>query len=119
MIDNAAKYAKNNTYIEIRIQNKDNQLIVKIEMISLKILETEKDKIFLEGFSGEIPRKIKKSGNGIGMSLVKQIIELNGGSISVEMDPKKFESVMGIDYQRNIFTFILPATKRSEIVIDS
>lgn len=119
MIDNAAKYTKPNSEIVITIKNKNKQTIIQFEMISLKILEDEKNTIFFEGISGEIPSKIGKSGNGIGMSLVKKILELNGGHISIEIDPTRSEALLSIEYQKNLFTFILPATKQSVREINS
>ena len=92
MIDNAAKYTKPSSEIVIKIENQKSQTITQFEMISLKIFENEKNNIFLEGTSGAIPSKIGKSGNGIGMSLVKKILELNGGCIFVEIDPTKSET---------------------------
>jgi len=44
-------------------------------------------------------------------SLVKRILELNRGHISVEIDSTKSETLMSIEYQRNLFTLTLPANK--------
>jgi len=53
-------------------------------MTSLKIDNSEKIKIFDEGYSGKFAKKHEKDGNGIGLSRVKKIIELNKGEFTID-----------------------------------
>ena len=62
----------------IKESQKKNYLLVKIEDNGLGIKKNELSKIFLPFFS------TKKRGSGIGLYLVKRIVNLHDGQISVE-----------------------------------
>jgi len=82
-----------------------------MDMVSTEIKESEVEQIFLEGVSGELPTKIGKAGEGIGMYMAKKIIELNSGFITVTPYPKTLEETLGFKFQRNVFTINLPKFK--------
>jgi signal transduction histidine kinase len=111
MIDNAAKYTKPNSKLNISITAEIHTMTIVFRMCSIKILKIEQDKIFDEGFSGSIPLRIGKSGHGVGMSLVKRIIESNHGTIIACALDGTEEQHFGIEYQVNEFTMHLPSKK--------
>lgn len=111
MIDNAAKYTKPSSKLNISITAGPQTMTMVFRMCSIKILKIEQDKIFDEGFSGSIPARIGKSGHGVGMSLVKRIIESNNGAITVSTLDGTEEQHFGIEYQVNEFTMHLPLKK--------
>lgn len=113
MIDNAAKYTKPNSELKISINLDSSNLFIAFRMLSIKIFKDESGRIFDEGFSGRIPIHIGKSGDGIGMSLVKRIIESNGGQIGIKIHDESQETHFGIDYQINEFVVTLPLAKVS------
>ena len=108
VIENAAKYTKPSSTMEVKLSNHQGKIKICFEMISIQIQQDEIDTIFNEGFSGDIAKKTGKSGDGIGMSMAKQLIELNQGSLSVEPCLDSVENVMGITYQKNVFSMLLP-----------
>jgi len=108
VIENAAKYIKPKTNLSVGIENVGGFVEIIMDMISLEIKENETDRIFEEGVSGELAGRIGKSGDGIGMSRAKKILELNSGSVSVKPQSGTIEECMGIKYQRNVFTIKLP-----------
>ncbi len=111
MIDNAAKYTKPNSKLYINIVAGSPSLTLIFRMCSTKIQPGEREKIFDEGFSGEIPISAGKSGSGIGMSLVKRIIDSNNGGITLRTHDETEEHHFGIEYQINEFVVRLPAIK--------
>jgi hypothetical protein len=111
IIENAAKYIKPNTNLDVEIKNVDGFVEIDFDMLSLEIESREANAIFDEGVSGSLAFKSGKSGDGIGMSRAKKILELNSGSVSVEPHCDTVEKYMGINYQRNIFTVSLPKRK--------
>ena len=113
VIENAAKYIKPKTGLNIEIKDVDEFIEIHMDMISLEIKEGETDRIFEEGVSGELACRIGKSGNGIGMNRAKKILELNSGTVSVRPLCNTVEAFMGVNYQRNIFIISLP--KRQSI----
>jgi len=111
LIENAVKYVRTSSQLFIDIFELNNAVKMSFSMISLLINQQEKEAIFEEGFSGEIARKLGKAGTGIGMTMVKKILEINDASISLETDTSTLEEKIGIPYQKNIFAIILRAKK--------
>ncbi len=105
MVDNIVKYIKPKSTLVIEFKDFLNEINIVFDMISLKVNEDEKDKIFIEGFSGQCATKNGQSGKGIGMSRVKQILELNNGDISLKTGDRYANN--DIEYNNNIFTIIL------------
>lgn len=108
IIENATKYIKHKSVLEVNIHDNGAYTTVEMDMVSTKISETEKKSIFEEGVSGEIPKKLGKSGDGVGLDRVKKIIELNNGFIELTTYPENSELILGIPYQRNVFSIHLP-----------
>jgi len=108
IIENAAKYIKPKTSLNVEIKDADEFIEIHMDMISLEIKEGEADRIFEEGVSGELACRIGKSGNGIGMNRAKKILELNSGTVSVRPLCNTVEAFIGVNYQRNIFIISLP-----------
>lgn len=100
MIDNIIKYILKGTTLNITFEDLLDEVVIRFDMISLKIKEEEKIKIFIDGFSGEFAEKMEKSGKGIGMARVKKLLELNTGSIEVL---EGSEQVEDNNYANNIF----------------
>jgi signal transduction histidine kinase len=111
VIENAAKYIRPKTILNVEIKNVGGFIEIVMDMISLEIKKGEADRIFDEGVSGELAFRVGKSGDGIGMSRAKKILELNSGSVSVNPHCDTVEAFMGVNYQRNIFSIRLPKRK--------
>lgn len=105
VLENAVKYVKNDSEINIYFKNSDSDLSIYFEMISLKILPTEINKIYNEGYSGIEAKKKSLAGSGLGMSRAKKILQLNDGSIMIQIDNDR---IYADDYQKNIIKITLP-----------
>ena len=85
LIDNAVKFSKRGSTLAVAITDngtRDNKLTVSVTNEGKQINEEEKQKIWQKFYQTE---KIhSKSGNGIGLSIVKRIVELHGGEVGVE-----------------------------------
>ena len=106
LIENSSKYTKTDSTIFIDFFEEYNDVIVSMEMVSLHIPVNEREKIFKEGVSGVSAKKLGKSGDGIGMWRIKQMIELNKGSIEVNCG-EEIENFRGVDFSKNTFKFRL------------
>ena len=76
-----------------------------LNMISLKISDTDLMNIFIEGVSGELAKKLDLAGDGIGMYLVKRLLGLNNAKIEVKrnLDPRLAQKQVGVEFENNVF----------------
>lgn len=95
LLDNAIKYAKIGSQLTVRMQSLDNCLYIDIENEGVEIKEADRERIFQKFYQAE--KQASKSGNGIGLSIVKHIVELHNGSVDVESGNGK-----------TVFTVVLP-----------
>ncbi|ENV48725.1 hypothetical protein P255_00237 [Acinetobacter brisouii CIP 110357] len=87
LFENAYKYSKPNSSINIMISEDLSSTLITFNMESLAIDSSEIPLIFTEGWSSNISKETGKSGNGLGMYIVKRLVELNNGNISFEAIP--------------------------------
>lgn len=110
LFDNAVKFTPNGGNINVSCTRKNERIIVEISDSGCGISEEAIPHIFEKFYQAD--RSHASKGNGLGLSLVKKIVELSGGKVSVS-------SVLGTG---TTFTVILPAadsntdthTKRDE-----
>ncbi len=89
LIDNAIKYSSDKKDIVIQVVEKLKQVEIQVEDKGLGIPSKERDKIF-EGFyrHAEASRHNPK-GVGLGLKIVKHIMEAHKGEVKVESQPNK------------------------------
>jgi light-regulated signal transduction histidine kinase (bacteriophytochrome) len=102
LIENALKYTKPNSKINVDFEDGVEEFLIKFKMISTYIKPEERELIFNEGYSGEIAKKTGKSGDGIGMWRIKQMMRLNSGNFEVIFGDE-IEKIIGISFTTNIF----------------
>lgn len=86
LLSNAIKYTPDNGFIKVQITNAQNEIIVSVKDSGKGISKDKLDVIF-ERFGQEDSAFNKKyEGSGIGLSLVKNLVELHGGYISVNSE---------------------------------
>lgn len=81
LISNAIKFSKDNSEISIVMTSFDNWVVVTIADSGCGISEDKISHIFDKFF--QVDKSRNKEGNGLGLALVKKIIDLSDGSISV------------------------------------
>ncbi len=77
LLDNAVKYGPKGGAVEIAGQMIDEQYVVTIRDHGPGILEADLPHVFERMYRGDKARSSKVSGHGIGLSLAKQIAEVN------------------------------------------
>ena len=89
LLSNAFKYTKPNAAIEMILENKENEVTIKVIDNGIGISKEDIDKIFDRFYQTEngISNITKTPSTGIGLSLTKSIIELHHGTIQVESTP--------------------------------
>jgi signal transduction histidine kinase len=81
LISNAIKFSNHGGEISIRLQNFENQIIFTISDKGIGISEEAQKHIFDKFYQGDSSHK--QEGNGLGLALVKKIVDLEGGMIFV------------------------------------
>jgi len=85
LFSNAVKYSPENTAIEIRLKDTDDAVLFEIEDNGYGISEESLPKIFDKFYRVSDNEHVREtSGTGLGLSLVKEIVEIHGGTISVK-----------------------------------
>jgi two-component system phosphate regulon sensor histidine kinase PhoR len=81
LLNNSVKYCENDPVIKVQIML-DNELEIRIEDNGIGIIEEHEKKVFDKFFRAENP--VKTKGMGLGLYIVKRIIENHNGSIRLE-----------------------------------
>ena len=82
LLDNAIKYSESGTVIAVTVSIQEEQLVVKITDCGEGIPKEKQEKIFDKFYQCE--ESHKKQGSGLGLSIVKRIIELLQGKIECQ-----------------------------------
>jgi two-component system, OmpR family, sensor histidine kinase KdpD len=86
MIDNAAKYARASSSINLRVTSTDSEIVFSVQNEGSYIPPEETLRIF-ERFYRSPDAQYKAPGTGIGLSVTKRIAEAHRGNVWVESDP--------------------------------
>lgn len=84
LLDNAIKHSAIGSNIEVSILNQNDELRVVIKDYGCGISEDDQKHIFEKFYQGDSSRKTE--GNGLGLALVKRILDLCGGNIEVKSE---------------------------------
>lgn len=87
LIANAIKFSDENGKIIVRVSKKNNFACVEIEDNGCGMSEEVGKHIFDKFYQGDTSHS--KEGNGLGLALVKKVIDILGGEISVESEINK------------------------------
>lgn len=104
IFDNAAKYIMPHSDINISFENSGDEVVIKLNMMSLKVEPEELSKIFDESNSGKWAKKLDLNGDGVGMFMVKKLIEMNDGSVEFIANYNNQSAVNynGTPYENNV-----------------
>lgn len=86
LLDNAVKYSREDKLIEVSARHQDDSIIIGVTDRGIGINKKDCEKIFEKFFRSPMPDGRKIPGSGIGLTLVKEIIEAHGGKITVESE---------------------------------
>ena len=89
LIDNGGKYSENGTTVTITTEAKEDFIIIKVKDEGVGIKKEDADKLFKKFSRIENHLTSKTQGNGLGLYITKQLVEVMNGSIIFESDENK------------------------------
>lgn len=89
LIDNAIKYNKPGGEIRINSQRTNSQFILAVQDTGIGIEPQDIENIFERFYRVDKARSREEGGSGLGLSIVKWIIDAHGGTIKVESEKNK------------------------------
>lgn len=89
LISNSIRYTNNDGHIGVEISANDKEVRYAVRDDGIGVPEAEKSKLFQKFFRAENARIKVPDGSGLGIALVKDIVESWGGTISFETEEGK------------------------------
>ena len=86
LLDNAIKFDPPGGMIRLKMRSAPGVVVFMIEDAGPGIAPGDEERIFAKFYQSEHSREVE--GNGLGLALVRQIVEISGGSITVENLPE-------------------------------
>ncbi|RNC84771.1 MAG: sensor histidine kinase [Balneola sp.] len=83
LIENAIKYSAEDKAIKIRLKTVNQFVVLKVSDVGIGIPKKHLKNIFKKFYRVEDSLNAKTKGHGLGLSIVKNLVELNGGTIHV------------------------------------
>jgi signal transduction histidine kinase len=87
LVSNSVKYNKKGGKVEVIIDEDGNDVIIIFSDTGIGIKEEDRENLFAEFVRIKNEKTKNISGSGLGLSIVKKVVELYNGTISVESVP--------------------------------
>lgn len=84
LLSNARKYSVKNTSVLVKLYNEEDNIIISIANKAENLCEDDLEKLFDRFYKRDKSRNNQDS-SGLGLSIVKRIMELHNGDITVEL----------------------------------
>lgn len=84
LLSNAIKFTNSKGYINVYIKKEYKEVVIEVKDTGVGIPEDKINKIFYMFYQIESLMTRKSEGSGIGLCIVKDIVEIHGGKIEVE-----------------------------------
>jgi signal transduction histidine kinase len=86
LLDNAIKYSDPGARVDVEIEEDVSSLTVRVRDTGVGIPEQDLNQLFERFYRVDKDRSRATGGSGLGLAISKQIVEMHGGSISVESE---------------------------------
>ncbi len=83
LLSNAVKYSKSGGSIDVEVMETTSYVVITVKDDGIGIPDKEQPYIFERFYRADKSRNRKTGGSGIGLSIVKYIVEAHGGKVSV------------------------------------
>lgn len=87
LIDNAIKYSADEKFIHISLTTEQKNVVLQVEDRGIGMKKKVLGQIFEKFYRAEDTLTAKTKGHGLGLSIVRNLVEANGGAIKVTSQP--------------------------------
>ena len=87
LVDNAVKYTPENGSIRLEARETEHRVVLQVRDTGIGVPESERPKLFDRFYRVDKDRSREKGGSGLGLSIVKWIVEAHGGTVRMEGNP--------------------------------
>ena len=87
LVDNAIKFSGTSRQIDINLLSKDDELLLCVKDYGIGISSKDQEKIFDRFYRCDEPQRMGIKGSGIGLTIVKKIMEAHNGRLTLESRP--------------------------------
>jgi two-component system phosphate regulon sensor histidine kinase PhoR len=98
LLDNAVKYSAASKQARVTLSSSHGRVEVSVRDHGIGIARDELKRVFQKFYRGAHARKQGTKGTGIGLTMVKEIVEAHGGTVRVRSEPGRGSE----------FTMVLP-----------
>ncbi len=106
LVDNAYNYTPAHGNIKVSMHQSNGNIQVDVRDSGIGISPEHQDRIFERFFRGEDPLVLATPGTGLGLPIVKQLVEMHHGKI--------WMNSTGVSGQGSTFSFTIPAADTEE-----
>ncbi|MEX1070988.1 MAG: GAF domain-containing protein [Anaerolineales bacterium] len=89
LVDNAIKFTPPDGKIEIRVKSENSSVLLEVSDTGIGVPRDQQERIFERFYQVDGSPTRSFGGTGLGLALVKEIVELHGGQISVDSEADK------------------------------
>jgi signal transduction histidine kinase len=104
LVDNAYNYTPENGTIRVGIHAEDGEVQVDVQDNGVGIVLEDQARIFERFYRGEHPLVLSTPGTGLGLPIVRQLVEMHNGRIWMKST--------GVPGEGSTFSFTLPLQKQ-------
>lgn len=101
LLDNAVKYSPQPSPIEVALDRRNGHVVISVRDHGIGISPQEQAHIFTKFHRGDQARLKGIKGTGIGLAMVREIVQAHRGSVEVASEPGK----------GSLFTLVLPVAE--------
>ena len=93
LLDNAIAYSRKGCLVTVDLAERDEHIVLTITDEGTGIEPAEVEQVFGRFYRGENARRLHVPGTGLGLTIVRSIVEAHGGVVSLESTPGEGTSV--------------------------
>lgn len=87
LVENAVRYNREGGRVDVDVRRHDSEVVVEVRDTGIGIPSAERDRVFERFYRVDKARTRAAGGTGLGLSLVRNAVERQGGQVTVDSTP--------------------------------